>query len=205
MSVAAVCLVVRTIETVSVFCDAGKDLFECVADLWITLSKLGLEMTENRMYVRNIASHPVLPAEHRMPKLSHRSNPANQEGIVMNSSLSSTSTSPAPTSAPVVRLRLTRRGRTVLTTLAATPLVLAALSFALNGGTAIATMTEGSQASMSVTVSAGQSLWQLAEQLAPNDDTREVVAQLLRANSLESAEVYPGQQLVIPDQYRPIG
>lgn len=105
---------------------------------------------------------------------------------------------------PAARLRLTRRGRVVFTTLAAMPLVLAALSFVLNGGMATATVAEGAlaESSVSVTVTGGQSLWQVAEELAPNDDTREVVAQLLRANSLASAEIYPGQQLVIPDQYR---
>ena len=109
---------------------------------------------------------------------------------------------PRPNSQPVSRLRLTRRGRVVFTTLAATPLVLAALSFALNGGMATATVSPGSTASAYVTVAGGQSLWQVAGELAPHDDIREVVAQLLRANSLESAEIYPGQQLVIPDQYR---
>ncbi|MHA6694774.1 LysM peptidoglycan-binding domain-containing protein [Homoserinimonas sp. A520] len=101
---------------------------------------------------------------------------------------------------PVSRLRLTRRGRTVLTTLAATPLVLAALAFALNGGMATATMEEGS--TTYVTVEAGQSLWQLAEEVAPGEDIREVVAQLLRVNALESAEIFPGQQLALPNQYR---
>ncbi|MHA6668640.1 LysM peptidoglycan-binding domain-containing protein [Homoserinimonas sp. A447] len=101
---------------------------------------------------------------------------------------------------PVSRLRLTRRGRTVLTTLAATPLVLAALVFALNGGIATATMEEGS--TTYVTVEAGQSLWQLAEEVAPGEDVREVVAQLLRVNALESAEIFPGQQLALPNQYR---
>jgi LysM repeat protein len=101
---------------------------------------------------------------------------------------------------PVSRLRLTRRGRTVLTTLASAPLVFAALAFALNGGMATATIEEGSTSY--VTVEAGQSLWQLAEEVAPGEDPREVVAQLLRANALESAEIFPGQQLALPNQYR---
>lgn len=102
--------------------------------------------------------------------------------------------------AAVPRLRLTRRGRVVFTTLAATPLVIVALAFALNGGMATATAEAGS--TEYVTVLAGQSLWQLAEEVAPGEDTREVVAQLLRANSLDSAEVFPGQQLAVPNQYR---
>lgn len=101
---------------------------------------------------------------------------------------------------PTPRLRLTRRGRAVFTTLAATPLVIAALAFALNGGMATATVGAGS--TEYVTVLSGQSLWQLAEEVAPGQDTREVVAQLLQANSLDSAEVFPGQQLAVPNQYR---
>jgi LysM repeat protein len=108
---------------------------------------------------------------------------------------------PHTTSATAVpRLRLTRRGRVVLTTIAATPLVFAALAFALNGGMATATVEQGS--SSYITVQSGQSLWQLAEEVAPGEDIREVVAQLLRANALESAEVFPGQKLVLPNQYR---
>lgn len=104
------------------------------------------------------------------------------------------------TAVPQPRLRLTRRGRAVFTTLAATPLVFAALAFALNGGMATATVDAGS--TDYVTVLSGQSLWQLASDVAPGEDTREVVAQLLRANSLDSADIYPGQQLAIPSQYR---
>ncbi|MEX1079473.1 MAG: LysM peptidoglycan-binding domain-containing protein [Homoserinimonas sp.] len=116
----------------------------------------------------------------------------NKEGLIMSDTLNSgTGTS---------RLRLTRRGRAVVTTLAALPLVFAALAFALNGGMATATVEQGSTSYL--TVLSGQSLWQLAEEVAPGDDTREVVAQLLRANALESAEIFPGQQLAIPSQYR---
>lgn len=113
---------------------------------------------------------------------------------------------PEPVGVTSSPLRLTRRGRAVFTTLAAAPLVFAALGFALNGGMATATVGSsgaGSAASAEfVTVSGGESLWHLAESIAPDDDTREVVAQLLRANGLDSAELQPGQTLLVPDQYR---
>lgn len=119
----------------------------------------------------------------------------------MSDTLSASTTRASTTRAtPVPRLRLTRRGRTVLTTIAATPLVFAALAFALNGGMATATGDEGSTSY--ITVQAGQSLWQLAEEVAPQEDIREVVAQLLHVNALESAEIFPGQQLAVPNQYR---
>jgi hypothetical protein len=101
------------------------------------------------------------------------------------------------------RLRLTKRGRGVLTTLAAAPLVIAALVFALNGGMATATL-EGSSADLQyVTVDTGQSLWQVAETIAPNADPRDVIAAIMQLNRLESADVLAGQQLAIPTQYLP--
>lgn len=109
---------------------------------------------------------------------------------------------PMPAGIGSSRLRLTRRGRVVFTTLAAFPLVIAALAFALNGGMATASSEEAGSVAEQVTVSAGQSLWQLAETIAPAEDTREVIAQILHANDLESADVYPGQQLAVPAQYR---
>ena len=71
------------------------------------------------------------------------------------------------------RLRLTQRGRGVLTFLAATPLVIAAFVFALNGGGATASL-EGSTVPFEyVTVESGQSLWQLprSSRLSPTRAT----------------------------------
>jgi hypothetical protein len=99
------------------------------------------------------------------------------------------------------RLRLTRRGRAVLTTLAATPLIVAALAFGLNGGMATATSTSSSTTFHYVTVGAGQSLWQLALEIAPSADPREVIADVVQLNQLSSADVQVGQRLAIPVQY----
>ncbi|WP_341952207.1 LysM peptidoglycan-binding domain-containing protein [Salinibacterium sp. TMP30] len=99
------------------------------------------------------------------------------------------------------RLRLTTRGRVVLMTLAATPLVIAALVFSLNGGDAAATLESNGTAFDYVDVAAGQSLWAIAEQNAPGHDPREVVAQLIELNQLPSADVYAGQELAIPSRF----
>jgi LysM repeat protein len=81
--------------------------------------------------------------------------------------------------------------------------VIAALVFALNGGMATATL-EGSSADLQyVTVDTGQSLWQVAETIAPNADPRDVIAAIMQLNRLESADVLAGQQLAIPTQYLP--
>ena len=100
-----------------------------------------------------------------------------------------------------VRLRLTRRGRAVLMALIALPIVVGALVFALNGGVAAATGEQNHATFQYVTVQPGDSLWSVAERLAPNADPRNVIADLVSLNGLESAVVTPGQQLAVPVQY----
>jgi LysM repeat protein len=109
----------------------------------------------------------------------------------------------SPVRAP--RLRLTPRGRAVFTALAAAPLVALALFIGLGGGDAVAGQNAPLDASAVtfeyVSIAPGQSLWQLAEQVAPQADPREVVADILALNQLQSADVQPGQELAIPVQY----
>jgi hypothetical protein len=100
------------------------------------------------------------------------------------------------------RLRLTQRGRRVLTTLAAAPLVIAAFVFALNGGGATASLEGSGVPFQYVTVDSGESLWNIAEAIAPGADPRDVIEQLMELNRLESTEISAGQQLAIPAQYR---
>ncbi|MFF1878766.1 LysM peptidoglycan-binding domain-containing protein [Leifsonia sp. NPDC058230] len=104
-------------------------------------------------------------------------------------------------SAGATRLRLTRRGRVVLTSLAAIPLVVGALFFALNGGGAVATGDQVNVQFHYVTVESGQSLWSIAETVAPSADPRDVIADIVSLNQLESAVVSPGQRIAIPSQY----
>jgi hypothetical protein len=99
------------------------------------------------------------------------------------------------------RLHLTKRGRVVLTTLAALPLVIAAFFLATNGGGATATDRVSTVAFEHVTVHAGQSLWQIAGEIAPSADPRDVVADIVNLNQLTGSEVQPGQQLAVPTQY----
>ncbi len=110
-------------------------------------------------------------------------------------------------SLPAPRLRLTRRGRIVFTTLAAAPLVAVVVFLGLGNldavaGSNVAAPNSSTTASFTyVSVAPGQSLWQLAEQVAPQADPREVVADILALNGLQSADVQPGQKLAIPLQY----
>ncbi|MBH0010432.1 LysM peptidoglycan-binding domain-containing protein [Salinibacterium sp. UTAS2018] len=96
------------------------------------------------------------------------------------------------------RLRLTRRGRIVFTALAAAPFVIAALLLSLDGGGAEATLDADDTAFVYVDVAAGQSLWNIAEQHAPEQDPRDAVAQLVKLNQLPSADIFAGQEIAIP-------
>lgn len=122
---------------------------------------------------------------------------------------SARASAPLPASAslraPVkTRLRLTRRGRLVFTTLAAAPLVMAAFFLALNGGVAEASgagTASGAADFAYITISAGESLWEIAESLAPAADPRDVIADIVNLNRLTSEDVQPGQRLALPNSF----
>ncbi len=99
------------------------------------------------------------------------------------------------------RLRITARGRSVVATLIATPFALAVMLFSINGGAATASLDGATTSFEYVTVDAGESLWQLAESIAPTVDPRDVIAQIVQLNQLASSEVYAGQELALPPQY----
>lgn len=89
----------------------------------------------------------------------------------------------------------------MLLVLAATPLIIAAALFSLNGGGAVATADSTPGVFHYVTVENGESLWQVAQSIAPQADPRDVVAQVMQFNRLDSSDVMAGQQLAIPPQY----
>lgn len=101
------------------------------------------------------------------------------------------------------RLRLTARGRRVLTTLVATPLALAVVAGVFAGGAALASRDASASAGSfeTVTVSAGESLWSIAEDVAPGHDPRDVVDAIMRLNALDDAAVLAGERLAIPAEF----
>ncbi|MBX3087551.1 MAG: LysM peptidoglycan-binding domain-containing protein [Cryobacterium sp.] len=100
---------------------------------------------------------------------------------------------------PVVRLRITRRGKLVAAlALAILVLSIAWLSF---GSSAVATDSVGTGDFQYVTVQAGQSLWDLAHSIAPKADPRDVIAELSRLNGIQGSVIHPGEQLAIPPIY----
>ena len=99
------------------------------------------------------------------------------------------------------RLRLTLRGRVVVGTLAASPLVVAGLLFGFGASGAVATQDAAPGSLTWVTVEGGQSLWDLAAEIAPAEDPREFAAQVVSFNQLASRDIVPGQELAIPARY----
>jgi LysM repeat protein len=99
------------------------------------------------------------------------------------------------------RLRITKRGRTVVTFLVAVPLAVAAAAFGI-GAIGAAAGTQSSTATYHyVSVEPGESLWQLAESIAPTADPRDVIADIQNLNNLSSGELQPGQRIAIPTKY----
>lgn len=99
------------------------------------------------------------------------------------------------------RLRLTARGRIVLITLATVPLIIAVAMLAFNGGGAAALSDAQGVHFSHITVMSGDSLWGIADSVAPAADPRDVVASIVDLNQLETSMVVPGQKLAIPAQY----
>lgn len=111
----------------------------------------------------------------------------------------------APAVRPVrtaTRLRLTARGRRVLLALAAVPLAIGIGFAAIGGGTAIASGESVSTASFeTITVMPGDTLWSIAESVAPTADPRAVIGDIRRLNALGSGSLQIGQSLAIPAEY----
>ena len=113
-------------------------------------------------------------------------------------------------------LRLTRRGRCLLTGLALLLLVVVAVlatggpvvgvggvpgaaggGAAATAGTDLGAVTAAAGAER-VTVRPGETLWQIAHRVAPGTDPRETVAQILELNGLQTSEVQAGTALQLP-------
>ena len=107
-----------------------------------------------------------------------------------------------------VPLRLTSRGRAVFSVLGATVISVTMAAIILGGATATATSATSPEVGLTdspafdyVQVESGQSLWQLAESVAPGADPRDVIYEIVKLNQLSTPEVHPGQQLAIPLAY----
>ncbi|MCM3613555.1 LysM peptidoglycan-binding domain-containing protein [Microbacterium enclense] len=109
--------------------------------------------------------------------------------------------------APTTRLRITARGRRVVAFLVALPVVVALGLAVVGGGSALASNDAGAPAGSftEITVMSGETLWSIAEELAPAADPRDVVAKISRLNALSGGSVAAGQRIAIPAEYAPAG
>ena len=106
---------------------------------------------------------------------------------------------PTATLTTPTRLRINRRGRAVLSGLVLVPVVAAVVAFGLNSGPALAGDDSSAAAQLTtVSVGAGESLWSIAESVAPDRDPRDVIADIIKLNGLDSANVPAGTSLAIP-------
>lgn len=103
---------------------------------------------------------------------------------------------PTSTAAAPSRVRLTRRGRALVT--------LAFLAVLLTGmvplgGWATATLTGGSPEPVQVVeVQAGDTLYEIAADVAAPGQVREMVYRIQELNSLPGAQISEGQRLAVP-------
>lgn len=164
------------IEIVFVFEQENKHIFERIKDLldkvMVFIRKLVLIRTD----VRKTASKEFIEMTNYSPA-SRITRPI------------------APVSKRVVLNQKGRRFVRQATVLAVA--VVAAISF-FSGQAA----TAGSDAVKAdftyVTIHSGESLWQLAGKIAPNEDPRDWITKVVNLNALTSAEVAPGQRIALP-------
>jgi Tfp pilus assembly protein FimV len=98
--------------------------------------------------------------------------------------------------APRPAVRLTRRGRLVVL-LAVLAMAFAAL--VMFGSPALSTGTAHHAPARTVVVQPGQTLWDIAGQVAPGQDVRAVVDEIVDLNALSDAgAIRPGQPLYVP-------
>ncbi len=108
--------------------------------------------------------------------------------------------SPARSSRAVSRevapVRLTRRGRLLLLMVV---LALAFAAFTLLSSPAVSTDQTHHATQHTVVVGAGQTLWDIATRIAPGEDPRTVIADIVDLNQLPDAgSIRIGQQLFVP-------
>jgi LysM domain len=95
-------------------------------------------------------------------------------------------------------LRLTRRGRALVTLITALVFGAAVLVIGLRVADALTGEPYFTQ-TVQIQVGAGQTLWSIAEQTNPTEDPRLVIDEIAKLNGLRSAaDLEPGQTLTVP-------
>jgi len=95
-------------------------------------------------------------------------------------------------------MRLNRRGRLARTLVVLSLAVVLASLFGLKAGAGTTDAVGAPTSFIEVTVAPGDTLWSLASRMADGGDVRAMVDEISAVNSLESAELAPGQKIRIP-------
>jgi len=95
-------------------------------------------------------------------------------------------------------MRLNRRGRLARTLVVLSLAVVLASLFGLKAGAGTTDRVGAPTSFIEVTVAPGDTLWSLASRMADGGDVRAMVDEISAVNSLESAELAPGQKIRIP-------
>jgi len=98
------------------------------------------------------------------------------------------------------RVRLTPRGRfiTRLAVIASLSILLLSGFAAVTGASAGSTDTAIPTPYVKVSVKPGDTLWSIAESIAPRGDRRSLVADIVEINRLATPELQAGQKIYIP-------
>ncbi|MFT3874255.1 MAG: LysM peptidoglycan-binding domain-containing protein [Nocardioides sp.] len=100
-----------------------------------------------------------------------------------------------PSARPVARgqVRLTRRGRLVV--FAGSLLLILGLAFGFGARSAA---TDEPERTRVITVGDGDTLWQIAGDIAPAGQVRDMVAHIQELNDMDTGGLQAGQKLVVP-------
>lgn len=98
------------------------------------------------------------------------------------------------TSGAAAGMRLSRRGRRVVAALA-TAVMLTVLS---GIGAMQASADDRSRDTAVIVVGPGQTLWEIAQVVAPGADPRETIYRIQRLNHMSTSDLAEGQELVVP-------
>jgi LysM domain len=100
--------------------------------------------------------------------------------------------------APVSKRQLNPSARRFLRTATVVAVSTVAVVGFLTGQAANAGSTATQAHFNYVTIHSGESLWQLANQVAPDQDPRDFIAKVIDLNNLTSADVVAGQRIALP-------
>jgi len=97
-------------------------------------------------------------------------------------------------------IKLTRRGRLVLSTVSfVTMLAISLVSlFGIATASAKASNEVSNSTNTQIVVAPGETLWTIAARVNPEIDPRAVIDQIMDLNVIEGSNVYAGQVLLVP-------